>query len=79
MSVQYLQTLTEPYFLYLGTRHRIHIPSTENNFKCSKSKEKSEKCRKLSNLAAKLDSRWHVSRLENVANVVVNALKERKA
>nr|GFC28200.1 PHD finger protein MALE MEIOCYTE DEATH 1 [Tanacetum cinerariifolium] len=45
----------------------------------SKSKEKSEKCRKFSNLAAKMDSRWRVSRLENVSNVVVKALKERKA
>ncbi|KAI3665157.1 hypothetical protein L6452_43778 [Arctium lappa] len=42
-------------------------------------KEKHGRCRKFSNMAAKLDSRWHVRRLEHVANVVVNALKEKKA
>ncbi|KAJ0693657.1 putative chromatin regulator PHD family [Helianthus annuus] len=36
------------------------------------------RCRKFPNMAAKLDSRWHVRRLEDVANVVVNALKEKK-
>ncbi|KAJ9564496.1 hypothetical protein OSB04_000462 [Centaurea solstitialis] len=44
-----------------------------------KKREKHGRCRKFSNLAAKLDSRWHVKRLEHVANVVVDALKEKKA
>ncbi|CAI9276253.1 unnamed protein product [Lactuca saligna] len=42
-------------------------------------KEKQARCRKFSNLAAKLDSRWHVRRLEHVAKVVVDALKEKKS
>ncbi|KAI3824319.1 hypothetical protein L1987_05775 [Smallanthus sonchifolius] len=41
-------------------------------------KEKHARCRKFPNLAAKLDSRWHARRLEDVANVVVNALKDKK-
>lgn len=41
-------------------------------------KEKNVRFKKFPNLAAKLDSRWHVRRLEEVANVVVNALKEKK-
>ncbi|XP_057492136.1 PHD finger protein MALE MEIOCYTE DEATH 1 [Actinidia eriantha] len=42
-------------------------------------KEKSVKCRKFSNVAANLDSRWPIRRLEYAANVVVSALKEKKA
>ncbi|EYU30865.1 hypothetical protein ABFS82_08G214100 [Erythranthe guttata] len=43
-------------------------------------KEKSSaKCRKFSNLAANLDSRWPVRRLEQVAEVIVDALLEKKA
>ncbi|PIN01011.1 PHD Zn-finger protein [Handroanthus impetiginosus] len=41
-------------------------------------KEKSTKCRKFSTLAANLDSRWPVRRLEHVAQVIVEALKERR-
>ncbi|KAK1423601.1 hypothetical protein QVD17_18906 [Tagetes erecta] len=41
-------------------------------------KEKNIRFKKFPNMAAKLDSRWHVKRLEDVANVVVNALKEKK-
>ncbi|KAI3451327.1 hypothetical protein Pfo_007992 [Paulownia fortunei] len=42
-------------------------------------KEKPAKCRKFSNLAANLDSRWPVRRLEHVAEVIVEALKEKRA
>ncbi|KAL8472341.1 hypothetical protein ACS0TY_028904 [Phlomoides rotata] len=42
-------------------------------------KEKPTKCRKFSNLAANLDSRWPVRRLEQVAEVIVEALKEKRA
>lgn len=42
-------------------------------------KEKPTKCRKFSNLAAKMDSRWPVRRLEHVAEVIVEALKEKRA
>ncbi|XAR73574.1 hypothetical protein NMG60_11007585 [Bertholletia excelsa] len=42
-------------------------------------KEKSVKCRKFSTVAANLDSRWPVRRLEYAANVIVNALKEKRA
>ncbi|KAL6959625.1 hypothetical protein U1Q18_039779 [Sarracenia purpurea var. burkii] len=42
-------------------------------------KEKSVKCRKFSAVAANLDSRWPVRRLEYTANVIVEALKEKKA
>ncbi|XP_076912282.1 PHD finger protein MALE MEIOCYTE DEATH 1 [Bidens hawaiensis] len=51
---------------------KFHSSLQMNNSK----KEKHVRCRKFSNLAAKLDSRWHVRRLQDVANVVVNALKE---
>ncbi|KAL2241114.1 PHD finger protein MALE MEIOCYTE DEATH 1 [Sesamum indicum] len=37
------------------------------------------KCRKFSNVAANLDSRWPVRRLEHVAEVIVEALKEKRA
>ncbi|GFQ03262.1 phd finger protein male meiocyte death 1 [Phtheirospermum japonicum] len=46
---------------------------------CPAGKEKSAKCRKFSNLAANLDSRWPVRRLEHVAEVIVEALKEKRA
>ncbi|XP_057783982.1 LOW QUALITY PROTEIN: PHD finger protein MALE MEIOCYTE DEATH 1-like [Salvia miltiorrhiza] len=42
-------------------------------------KEKPTKCRKFSNLAAKMDSRWPVRRLEHVAEVIAEALKEKRA
>ncbi|KAH6760075.1 RING/FYVE/PHD zinc finger superfamily protein [Perilla frutescens var. frutescens] len=42
-------------------------------------KEKPTKCRKFSNLVAKMDSRWPVRRLEHVAEVIVEALKEKRA
>ncbi|KAL3527434.1 hypothetical protein ACH5RR_012090 [Cinchona calisaya] len=42
-------------------------------------KEKSGKCRKFSAIANKWDSRWPVKRLEFTANVIVDALKEKKA
>ncbi|KAL3629065.1 hypothetical protein CASFOL_027126 [Castilleja foliolosa] len=45
---------------------------------CSVGKEKIAKCRKFSNLAANLDSRWPVRRLEHVAEVIVEALKEKR-
>lgn len=42
-------------------------------------KERPTKCRKFSNLAAKMDSRWPVRRLEHVAEVIAEALKEKRA
>ncbi|XP_047966013.1 PHD finger protein MALE MEIOCYTE DEATH 1-like [Salvia hispanica] len=42
-------------------------------------KEKPTKCRKFSNVAAKMDSRWPVRRLEHVSQVIVEALKEKRA
>ncbi|KAG6392692.1 hypothetical protein SASPL_146916 [Salvia splendens] len=42
-------------------------------------KEKPTKCRKFSNVAAKMDSRWPVRRLEHVAEVIAEALKEKRA
>lgn len=42
-------------------------------------KENPTKCRKFSNVAANLDSRWPVRRLEHVAEVIVEALKEKRA
>ncbi|KAG8383670.1 hypothetical protein BUALT_Bualt04G0038000 [Buddleja alternifolia] len=45
---------------------------------CPFGKEKPTKCRKFSNLAANLDSRWPVRRLEHVAEVIVEALKEKR-
>ncbi|KAM7515886.1 hypothetical protein LguiA_005469 [Lonicera macranthoides] len=42
-------------------------------------KARSVKYRKFANVAAKLDSRWPVRRLEFTANVIVDALKEKKA
>ncbi|XP_027177678.1 PHD finger protein MALE MEIOCYTE DEATH 1 [Coffea eugenioides] len=42
-------------------------------------KEKSAKCRKFSAVAANWDSRWPVRRLEFTANVIVDALREKKA
>ncbi|KAL1569720.1 PHD finger protein MALE MEIOCYTE DEATH 1-like [Salvia divinorum] len=46
---------------------------------CSFRKEKPTKCRKFSNVAAKMDSRWPVRRLEHVSEVIVEALKEKRA
>ncbi|XP_009789304.1 PHD finger protein MALE MEIOCYTE DEATH 1 [Nicotiana sylvestris] len=45
----------------------------------SEGKEKSARYRKFSNIAASLDSRWPVRRLEFTADVIVDALKEKKA
>lgn len=45
----------------------------------SLAKDKAVKWRKFSSVAASLDSRWPVRRLEYVANVVVDALKEKRA
>ncbi|KAL8141952.1 hypothetical protein V2J09_014984 [Rumex salicifolius] len=45
---------------------------------CSKDKEKSLKCRKFASLVASLDSRWPTRRLEYAANVIVDALKEKR-
>ncbi|XP_022879695.1 PHD finger protein MALE MEIOCYTE DEATH 1 [Olea europaea var. sylvestris] len=42
-------------------------------------KERSMKCRKFANVAAHMDSRWPVRRLQHVANVIVEALKEKRA
>ncbi|KAL2504454.1 PHD finger protein MALE MEIOCYTE DEATH 1 [Abeliophyllum distichum] len=42
-------------------------------------KERSMKCRKFSKVAANMDSRWPVRRLQNVAEVIVEALKEKRA
>ncbi|KAL3845091.1 hypothetical protein ACJIZ3_002494 [Penstemon smallii] len=42
-------------------------------------KDKPVKFRKFSNLAAHMDSRWPVRRLEHVAEVIVDALKEKKS
>ncbi|KAA8547684.1 hypothetical protein F0562_004113 [Nyssa sinensis] len=42
-------------------------------------KERSVKYKKFATVAANLDSRWPVRRLEYAANVIVNALKEKKA
>ncbi|XP_075494147.1 PHD finger protein MALE MEIOCYTE DEATH 1 [Primulina tabacum] len=46
--------------------------------KCPFAKEKSSKCRKFSSLAANMDSRWPFRRLEHVADVIVDALKEKR-
>lgn len=47
---------------------------------CPFGKEKKPvKCRKFSSLAANLDSRWPVRRLEQVAEVIVKALEEKRA
>ncbi|KAK6125827.1 hypothetical protein DH2020_040433 [Rehmannia glutinosa] len=51
--------------------------SLKNNYPLGK--ETPAKCRKFSNLAANLDSRWPVRRLEHVAEVIVEALKEKRA
>ncbi|KZV49766.1 PHD finger protein MALE MEIOCYTE DEATH 1 [Dorcoceras hygrometricum] len=45
---------------------------------CTFAKGNSSKCRKFSNLAANMDSRWPVRRLEHVADVIVDALKEKR-
>ncbi|XP_073041272.1 LOW QUALITY PROTEIN: PHD finger protein MALE MEIOCYTE DEATH 1-like [Primulina eburnea] len=45
---------------------------------CPFAKEKSFKCRKFSNLAANMASRWPVRRLEHAAGVIVDALKEKR-
>lgn len=45
---------------------------------CPKDKEKSVKCRKFASLVASLDSRWPTRRLEYAANVIVDALKEKR-
>ena len=37
------------------------------------------KCRKFSTVAANLDSRWPIRRLEYAASVMISALKEKKA
>ncbi|GER26232.1 PHD finger protein [Striga asiatica] len=41
--------------------------------------KKLAKCRKFSNLAANMDSRWPVRRLQHVAEVIVEALREKRA
>ncbi|XP_048422241.1 PHD finger protein MALE MEIOCYTE DEATH 1 [Pyrus x bretschneideri] len=41
-------------------------------------KEKSAKCRKFSTILAHMDSRWPTRRLEFAADVIVNALQEKK-
>lgn len=41
-------------------------------------KDRSARCRKFVNLAACMDSRWPLRRLEFTANVIVDALKEKK-
>ncbi|CAA0836804.1 PHD finger protein MALE MEIOCYTE DEATH 1 [Striga hermonthica] len=41
--------------------------------------KKTAKCRKFSNLAANMDSRWPVRRLQHVAEVIVEALREKRA
>lgn len=43
------------------------------------SREKNTKCRKFSSVVAKCDSRWPARRLEFTAEVIVDALKEKKA
>ncbi|KAL8142143.1 hypothetical protein V2J09_015175 [Rumex salicifolius] len=43
-----------------------------------KDKEKSQKCRKFASLVASLDSRWPTRRLEYAANVIVDAMKEKR-
>lgn len=61
-----------------------NIASTTSSSSCSKpvtksfAKEKREKCRKFSDVAAGLNSRWPVRRMKYVADVVVDALKEKK-
>ncbi|MCD9559566.1 hypothetical protein HAX54_017616 [Datura stramonium] len=45
----------------------------------SAGKEKSVRYRKFSNVAASLDSRWPVRRLEFTADVIVDALREKRA
>lgn len=42
-------------------------------------KEKIGKCKKFTTVAANLDSRWPIKRMEYVAEVVADALKEKKA
>ncbi|CAH9138970.1 unnamed protein product [Cuscuta epithymum] len=41
-------------------------------------KDRSARCRKFASLAACMDSRWPVRRLEFTANVIVDALREKK-
>lgn len=55
----------------------VSCPSRSPLRKCF-GKEKSTKCRKFSNLAANMDSRWPVRRLQQVAEVIVDALKEKR-
>ncbi len=45
---------------------------------CPKEKEKPGRCKKFASLVASLDSRWPGRRLEFAANVIVDALKEKK-
>lgn len=45
---------------------------------CPKDKDKSVKCRKFASLVASLDSRWPTRRLEFAADVIVDALKEKR-
>ncbi|KAI8536548.1 hypothetical protein RHMOL_Rhmol10G0265900 [Rhododendron molle] len=65
-------------------RRSASVASTSISASCSKpvtksfAKEKPVRCRKFSNVAASLNSRWPVRRLEHVADVVAHALKEKK-
>ncbi|KAL4569211.1 hypothetical protein LXL04_024846 [Taraxacum kok-saghyz] len=84
LSDTQLATVRELFRFMLALKFRIPQnkdpkPRISSINKCTTVKEKQPRCRKFSNLAAKLDSRWHVRRLEHVANVVVDALKEKKS
>ncbi|KAE9449764.1 hypothetical protein C3L33_18337, partial [Rhododendron williamsianum] len=65
-------------------RKSASVASTSISASCSKpvtksfAKEKPVRCRKFSNVAVSLNSRWPVRRLEHVADVVVDALKEKQ-
>ncbi|XP_051141119.1 PHD finger protein MALE MEIOCYTE DEATH 1 [Andrographis paniculata] len=66
---------------------KLTFPIKRGSLKCSSGfplkslpsiNEKPAKCRKFSALAANLDSRWPVRRLEHVAEVIVEALREKR-
>ncbi|XP_071740348.1 PHD finger protein MALE MEIOCYTE DEATH 1-like [Rutidosis leptorrhynchoides] len=75
-----LITVRDLFRFMLSLKYRVpqNDYNTKTRLKVTSKKEKNVKCRKFSNMASKLDSRWSVKRLEDVANVVVNGLKKTK-
>nr|XP_043625396.1 PHD finger protein MALE MEIOCYTE DEATH 1 [Erigeron canadensis] len=64
---------------YRTPQNKTNVDSvSKTRPKSKKKKEKYVGCRKFPSLANRLESRWQVKRLEHVANVVVNILKEKK-